>query len=575
MFRLFFSLVCLALLGCYSDGMVAQVTRNPSQPSATINSPSYPAPGTLASRQPNTQAKALLDEGTKLVDAGQLSQAAETFQRAITLDPEYAEAYSSLGRTYFKLRQWQEALDNLHRAAALNKRQREAQATFQQTALLKEPNEVDTRSQPIAASTKGSSVLGPTHPLERKRVAKTALPLPASKTITSLSNVEVKTLRVESAAFQQLSIIGPPPEQVGGTKTVVQFPAANPINDLSDVELKTLAVESVSSEELASLQPPPLAEQRETTLATTPSLPTTTPNTDEAKTPTEPPIKKDAKKQNAASEAGSAEPQPESPAAETKSIVPISIKPVGDDAALTKVYRVGPGDVLDVRVNKADPAQSTLFTVMPSGLLEHPMLTEPLKASGLTVEEIGTKIQDDLKQRAVIEDPQVIVGVRDYASHSILVSGLVKDSGTKFLRREAIPLYVVVADAQPLAQAAKVTVVRNELNQMYEIDLTQAADMNLLVRPGDVVTLQPNVTQFFYIGGEVKSPGEKTYRRGLTLTQAIISAGGWTPKSKLAEIGRDDGRGFLVGTRFNLKDIQIGKTPDPLIRPADRIMILR
>ena len=266
---------------------------------------------------------------------------------------------------------------------------------------------------------------------------------------------------------------------------------------------------------------------------------------------------------------------PASSPAESKSIIPISINVSSEDASLTKIYRVGPSDVLDIRLNDSQSPQSTLFTVTPSGLLEHPMLTEPLPVTGFTVEEIGTKIENDLRNRALIDDPKVVVGVRDYASHTILVSGLVKDSGTRFLRREAIPLYVVVADAQPLPEAARVTVVRNELNQMYEIDLTQTADMNLLVRPGDVITLHPNVTQFIYIGGEVKFPGEKTYRRGLTLMQAIIAAGGVTPKSKGAEIGRDDaGLGFLVGTRFSLKDIQSGKAVDPLLRPGDRIMLL-
>jgi protein involved in polysaccharide export with SLBB domain len=83
------------------------------------------------------------------------------------------------------------------------------------------------------------------------------------------------------------------------------------------------------------------------------------------------------------------------------------------------------------------------------------------------------------------------------------------------------------------------------------------------------------VTQFFYIGGEVRFPGEKTFRRGLTLMQAIIAAGGVTPKSKVADIDRDDGRGFLVGTLFDLKQIQSGKAVDPLLKPGDRIMILR
>lgn len=262
-------------------------------------------------------------------------------------------------------------------------------------------------------------------------------------------------------------------------------------------------------------------------------------------------------------------------ASPASSVTPIPLAPSNEDISLTKIYRVGPGDVLDIRINEAEPRQSTLFTVTPAGQLEHPILADPLSVSSLTTEEIETKFEDDLKKRALIENPEVTVGVRDYASHSILVSGLVKESGTKFLRREAIPLYVVVADAQPLPEAAKVTVVRNEQKQMFEIDLTKVADMNLLVRPGDVINLQRNEAQFVYVGGEVKDPGEKIFRRGLTLTQAIISAGGVTPKSKAAEISRDDGQGFLVKTSFKLKDIQTGKTIDPLIQPGDRIMILR
>ena len=201
------------------------------------------------------------------------------------------------------------------------------------------------------------------------------------------------------------------------------------------------------------------------------------------------------------------------------------------------------------------------------------MLAEPLQAGGLTVDEISSKFESELKRRALVDNPKVTVGVRVYASHTILVSGLVKDSGTKILRREAIPLYVVVADAQPLPEAGRVTVLRNESNQTFEIELTEANEMNLLVRAGDVITLHAHVTQFVYIGGEVKSPGEKTYRRGLTLTQAIIAAGGVTDKAKEARLGRDDGKGFLVVDRYKLKDIESGKVADPVVKPGDRITI--
>jgi protein involved in polysaccharide export with SLBB domain len=266
------------------------------------------------------------------------------------------------------------------------------------------------------------------------------------------------------------------------------------------------------------------------------------------------------------------------PATPEKTETPALNESSKDNAAanevhLTKIYRVGPNDVLDIRVNDSSSPTSTLFTVTPSGVLEHPLLVEPFHVGGLTVDEISSRLEAELKRRALIENPKVSIGVRDYASHAIIVSGLVKDSGTKILRREAIPLYVVVADAQPLPEAARVTVVRSESNQSFEIELGHATDMNLLVRPGDVITLLPKVSQFLYIGGEVKQPGEKTYRRGLTLTQAIIAAGGATAKAKEARLGRDDGKGFLVVTRYKLKEIESGKAQDPLVEPGDRITI--
>jgi protein involved in polysaccharide export with SLBB domain len=255
--------------------------------------------------------------------------------------------------------------------------------------------------------------------------------------------------------------------------------------------------------------------------------------------------------------------------------LPISTsKPSANDIALTKVYRVGPGDVLDVRLTESVSPQSTLFTLTPAGLLEHPDLSAPLPVAGLTVEEISARIESDLKEKVPAKDPKVSIGVHEYVSHTILVSGLVKEPGTKILQREAIPLYVVVADAQPLPEAGRVTVLRNESNESFMIDLSEPSEMNILVRRGDVITLQPDPTQFFYLDGEVNSPGEKTLRRGLTLTQAIITAGGLTKTAKEARLARDNGKGFLVVNHYKFKDINSGKVPDPVIQPGDRVTII-
>lgn len=239
----------------------------------------------------------------------------------------------------------------------------------------------------------------------------------------------------------------------------------------------------------------------------------------------------------------------------------------------TKIYRVGPGDVLDVRLTDGPPSQPTLFTITAAGLLEHPELSAPLPSAGLTVEEITARIEEDLKQRGTIKNPKVSVAVEEYISHTILVSGLVKEPGTKSIKREGIPLYVVVADAQPLAEAGRVSVQRDQSNETFMVDLLDTSAMSMLVRTGDVVTLLENEAQFFYVSGQVKSPGEKPFRRGITLTQAIIAAGGLSKGSKQAQLARDKGKGFLVVTHYKLKNIESGKVPDPVLQPGDRITI--
>ena len=244
-----------------------------------------------------------------------------------------------------------------------------------------------------------------------------------------------------------------------------------------------------------------------------------------------------------------------------------------NEMSLTKVYRVGPGDVLDISFDGAQSREPGQFTVSASGLLNHPVLAEPLFVRGLTVEEISAQLESAAKRGGAIGTGSFSVVVHDYVSHAILVSGLVKDPGTKILRREAIPLAVVLADAQLLPDAGRVMIVRSESNETFSVDLGATTEVNLLVRPGDVLTVKPTPAQFFYVAGSVKEPGEKTYRRGLTLTQAIIVAGGLTGKSGDVRLARDDGKGFLIVNRYKLQDIESGKMKDPLIEPGDRITI--
>lgn len=266
------------------------------------------------------------------------------------------------------------------------------------------------------------------------------------------------------------------------------------------------------------------------------------------------------------------------PVAERARIVSVAAKSSNASPAesneriLTTIYRVGPSDVLDVRLQNAPTDQQTLYTVSATGLLDHPMLSKPIKVSGLTAEEISELIESDLKSRSVSENPEVLVGVREYSSHTVLVSGLVKDPGTKILQREAIPLYVVLADAQPLPDAGQATVKSQQTSKTITVELADSSAMELLVRSGDVITVQPAAKQFFYVAGDVKAPGEKLFRHGMTLTQAILSAGG-DEKDSEVELTREDSGALLVSAKYKLKDIYAGNVADPQILPGDRITV--
>lgn len=243
----------------------------------------------------------------------------------------------------------------------------------------------------------------------------------------------------------------------------------------------------------------------------------------------------------------------------------------------TSLYRIGAGDVLDIRLlNRADPRQSTLYTVMAGGVLEYPLIKDPVTVAGMTTEELAGQLIAELRHRAVYDKPQVRVSVRDYASHTVLVSGLVNDPGPKTLQREAVPLYVVVAWAQPKVEAGRAVVVSHAAGKSTTVDLNDAAAMNMLVQQSDVVTLVVRPPEFFYVGGEINSPGQKDFHGGMTLTQAVLASGGAArPDSIRIKVSRQGADGRLVSTEYNLREIEGGKIPDPALQPGDRIEVGR
>jgi protein involved in polysaccharide export with SLBB domain len=251
--------------------------------------------------------------------------------------------------------------------------------------------------------------------------------------------------------------------------------------------------------------------------------------------------------------------------------------PAASAPPLTSIYRIGVGDVLDVRLlNLPDGRQSTLFTVLSGGLLEYPLLPDAVTVAGMTTDELAAQLVAELRHRGVYERPQVRVGVREYASHAVLASGLAGNPGTKILRREAIPLYVVVAEAQPRPEAGLAVVFSHATGKTTNVDLGDAAAMGTLVQQGDVVSLVARPPAFFYAGGEINQPGQKEFHAGMTLTQAVLAAGGATRFSGVrVRVSRQGADGRLVSAEYALKEIEDGLVPDPSIRAGDRVEVSR
>jgi polysaccharide biosynthesis/export protein len=196
----------------------------------------------------------------------------------------------------------------------------------------------------------------------------------------------------------------------------------------------------------------------------------------------------------------------------------------------------------------------------------------------LTPEEIGAKLSSALRRRGIFDRAQFQISVRDYTSHSVLVSGLVDQPGQKVLRREAVPLYVVMAEAFPRADAGRAVIISRATGETKTLDLSDSGALNELVSSGDVINVQPRPQEFFYIAGAVGAPGQKDFHTGMTLTQAILAAGGVTReagKRTTVVVSRQGADGRLVPAEYALQEIQDGKTPDPRIQPGDRIEVGR
>lgn len=241
-----------------------------------------------------------------------------------------------------------------------------------------------------------------------------------------------------------------------------------------------------------------------------------------------------------------------------------------------EIYKIGAGDVLFIKVKNTTNA-SGYYTVHADGTIDFPLAGENLVVAEQTTDEIEDMLAAGITLYA---DPQVEVKVREFGSHKITVAGMAERPGEKSIQREAIPLYVVRAEAGVNSQATRVLIRRADLEKVETYDLRDSNTDNVLVYPGNTIEFiaegHSSVLKksgFYYIAGSVNSTGQKEFTAGMTLFQAIFASGGAKGNPKKATIRRKNENGTLNVAEHNVRAIKDGKAPDPTLEPGDMIEI--
>lgn len=153
------------------------------------------------------------------------------------------------------------------------------------------------------------------------------------------------------------------------------------------------------------------------------------------------------------------------------------------NGALTSVYKIGTGDILFVNIANTAGANG-YYIVREDGTIDFPIAGDTVSVAGKTTFSAAGMIARGI---SIYADPQIEVKVSQYASHKVDVFGLVERSGEKAIQREAVPLFVIKAEAGVDPKATHVRIRRPGKMAGGKLRLNDPATDDVLILPGDSV----------------------------------------------------------------------------------------
>ena len=268
-----------------------------------------------------------------------------------------------------------------------------------------------------------------------------------------------------------------------------------------------------------------------------------------------------------------------------------------------QAYFINPDDLLLIQVFDV-PEVSREYRVSATGTITLPLLANQVTAASLTPDELAHVIAEKYRTAGILNNPRVMVTVRESRAYSVAITGAVKKpqvypvfgrttvldvlSHAEGLADDAGNSAVITRGdfaAQALEQKGKCldSAKQATCSPTFTVDIkrlldTGDANLNADVYPGDRVTVRR--AGIIYVAGAVNRPGGfplKDDREDMTVLKAIALAEDLKPtaiRRKAIIIRRiSEQPGQREEIAVDLARLLAGKAPDPPMLPNDILFV--
>jgi len=249
-------------------------------------------------------------------------------------------------------------------------------------------------------------------------------------------------------------------------------------------------------------------------------------------------------------------------------------------------YRIGPGDVLDIRVYNRPQLSREAVRVEGNGMIRMPLVENDIQAGCLTEGELAKEIST--RYARYYKNLQVDVFIKEYHSKQVAVIGAVNEQSRFELQRRVRLLEILTYAKGPSTKAGQtinivhssaVSPCKQQTDDANAFSSYKLSDVlqgdpksNPYLEAGDIVTL-PEADQV-YVVGNVFMPLTISLKEPITLTRAIAMAGGLkqdTKKDKIRILRQEPGTTIRKEITVDLSAIEKKSSEDLALAPNDII----